>query len=243
MPFALTSIQLETALKLPGCPVCRLSQEAVQKSADGFLYENTMNPDWRKPIMAAHGFCPTHTKLLVAVEMSSSGPVLGINYIYEQLARQVADELETQNSGPQSWLRKLSQVWHPGKEPAPSCPLCVFQAQTEANLLDGLFEELAGGDLQFRNSYTHSNGLCYAHLIRGLRQYAKSYPSACRFLIGLTQTRLRGQSAEMREYIRKHDWHYRNESISNDELSAWKRTLTFFTGLPEEQFNHKVEKR
>lgn len=241
MPFALTSIQLEGALKKPGCPICRLSEEAVQKTADGFLYENTMNPDWRKPIMDAHGFCPTHTKLMVAVEMSSSGPVLGINYIYEALARQVADELEEQQSGWKKFSARLAKAGKP-KEPAP-CPLCDFQNQTESNLLDGLFEELNAERSLFRDAYTHSDGLCYAHLMQGVISFAKTYPQAINFIVPLTQERLRTRSAEMKEYIRKHDWHYRDEIKTEAELSAWKRTLTFFTGLPEDMFNHKVEKR
>lgn len=241
MPFALTSIQLEGALKKAGCPICRLSEEAVQKTADGFLYENTMNPDWRKPIMDSHGFCPTHTKLMVAVEMSSSGPVLGINYIYEALARQVADELEEHRSG---WKKLSARLVNLGKhkEPAP-CPLCDFQTQTESNLLDGLFEELNLNGSTFRDAYTHGDGLCYAHLTQGVFLFAKTYPEALNFIVPLTQERLRLRSAEMKEYIRKHDWHYREEVKTEAEQSAWKRTLTFFTGLPEEMFNHKIEKR
>jgi hypothetical protein len=241
MPFALTSIQLEGALKKAGCPICRLSEEAVQKTADGFLYENTMNPDWRKPIMEAHGFCPTHTKLMVAIEMSSSGPVLGINYIYEALARQVADELDETQSAWKKLSARLSKVGKP-KDPAP-CPLCEFQTQTETNLLDGLFEELNTEGSAFRDAYTQSDGLCYAHLMQGVFLFAKTYPEALNFIVPLTQERLRTRSAEMKEYIRKHDWHYREEPKTEAEQSAWKRTLTFFTGLPDEMFNHKVEKR
>lgn len=241
MPFALTSIQLEGALKKSGCPICRLSEEAVQKTADGFLYENTMNPDWRKPIMASHGFCPTHTKLMVAIEMSSSGPVLGINYIYEQLARQVADELQEQQSGWKKWTARLKRAGKP-KEAAP-CPLCAFRLQTEDNLLDGLFEELNAENSSFREAYTQGDGLCYVHLMQGVFLFAQTYPKALSFLVPLTQERLRLRSREMKEYIRKHDWHYRDEVKTEAEQSAWKRTLTFFTGLPEDQFIHKIEKR
>ncbi len=243
MPFALTSVQLEAALKEPGCPICRLSEEAVQKSADGFLYENTMNPDWRKPIMEAHGFCPTHTKLMVAVEMSSSGPVLGINYIYEQLARQVADELAAFEPGLKGLRQKIAAWWPGKKENAPVCPLCEFQAQSDTNLLSGLFEELNSEKPAFRDLYTQSDGLCYTHLSAGLQDYGTDYPTAARFLVQLTRQRLEQRSVNMREYIRKHDWHYKDEKLSEEEWLAWKRTVTFFTGLPEEQFNHKIEKR
>ncbi len=45
----------------------------------------------------------------------------------------------------------------------------------------------------------------------------------------------------MLEYIRKHNWAYRDEQLTPDEHSAWLRTLTFFTGLPPEKFTHQLD--
>jgi hypothetical protein len=242
MPFALTAVQLDEAMKKPGCPVCRLAEESVQKSASGFLYENSMNPEVRQPIIEARGFCPDHTLLLVAVEMSSSGPVLGINYIYEQLARLVADELTAQKPSVPGFSKVL-KYFQPSTPPLPVCPLCEHEKQSATNLLQALFEELEEDTSVTRNAYAQSEGLCYSHLTSGLRENSPLYPASSKFLIDQTKERLTAQSAEMREYIRKHDWHYRDEKISPSELTAWKKVLTFFTGLPEYQFNHKIEKR
>jgi hypothetical protein len=129
--------------------------------------------------------------------------------------------------------------------PAPNsrCPLCDFQTQSDENLLFGLFEELQPETSAFRECYADSDGLCYSHLIAGLQKNNKEFPSAAKYLVSLTSKRLLQESAEMREYIRKQDWHYRDEVKKEAELTAWKRALIFFTGLPEEQFNHKVDKR
>ena len=234
MPFALTAVQLEEAMGKPGCPICRLAEDSARKSAEGFLYENALNPGVRQPIIAARGFCPEHTRLLVAVEMSSSGPVLGVNYIYEQLARVVAAELKSKPA-PRRWLRSSSQ-------PLP-CPLCTLVEQSATNLLQALFEELENSSEKAQGVYAQSDSLCYAHLRQGLAENSRAYPTAARFLTNETLHRLEANSTNMQEYIRKHDWHYRDEPLSPAELNAWKKTLTFFTGLPEEKFNHKIEKR
>lgn len=243
MPFALTAVQLEEAMKKPGCPVCRLAEESAQKSADGFLYENLTSPEVRQPIIKARGFCPEHTRLLVAIEMSSSGPVLGINYIYEQLARLVAEELKAQAPETKKAFSRLRKRLQPERAPLPGCPLCELVQQSGANLLQALFEELEGKNSKARFAYAQSGGLCYAHLSKGLSENSAAFPAASKYLLDQTNERLTAQSAAMREYIRKHDWHYREEKISTSEMTAWKHTLTFFTGLPEDQFNHKIEKR
>jgi hypothetical protein len=40
----------------------------------------------------------------------------------------------------------------------------------------------------------------------------------------------------MGEYIRKHDWNNRSETISNDEQRTLRQTLSLFTGYPPDRF-------
>ncbi len=94
MAFALTIVKLEDVLKKTGCPVCRVEHEAAAHSIDAFLWENANDPVVRRPINDAYGFCPEHTLVLVATELSNSGPVLGVNLIYEVLAKNVGQDLK-----------------------------------------------------------------------------------------------------------------------------------------------------
>ncbi len=242
MAFALTIVQIEEALKQPGCAICSLSVNAVRKSADGFLYENALNPLVREPILKARGFCPEHTRLLAAIELSSDGSTLGINQIYGQLALAVTDELAAavkprRITALPAWLKTGHK-----SNPLPPCPLCKLGEESAVNYLSALFEELELENSATRAIYSQSDGLCYAHLRSGIHLHASSYPDATQFLVEHTGRQLTELSAQMQEYIRKHDWHYREEKVSPEESNAWKRTLSFFTGLPVEKFTHNFEK-
>ncbi len=123
MAFALTLVQIDDALKQPGCAVCRLRDTAVRKSAEVFLYENTLNPGVREPIIKSRGFCAEHTRLLASIELSTDGSALGLNYIYEQLTRVVAEELDHPTGTKRaSLLRRKPQT-------LPPCPFCELPLQ------------------------------------------------------------------------------------------------------------------
>lgn len=236
MAFALTLVQIDEALKQPGCAVCRLTATAVRKSAQGFLYENTLNPQVREPVLKSRGFCAEHTRLLAAIELSTDGSALGLNYIYEQLSHIVAEELtQPMNTKKPSLLRKKT-------DPLPPCPFCELADESTRNYLSALFEELEKETSPTRPIYAKSNGLCYGHLRAGLNELGSSFPHAAAFLVEGTRDRLLTGSTRMQEYIRKHDWHYRDEKVSPEEATAWRAALAFFTGLPEEKFDHKFEK-
>jgi hypothetical protein len=239
MAFALTIVQIEEALKQPGCAICRLSEAAVRKSAEVFLYENSMNPQVREPIVKSRGFCPEHTRLLAAIELSADGSALGMNYIYEQLARVVAAELDDFRPTGKSARRLLRKR----PSPLPACPLCELGAGSAADYLSALFEELESEGSRTRPIYTHSNGLCYHHLRSGLEHSGAAFPNAAAFLVEDTRGHLLERAGEMQEYIRKHDWHYRDEKVTPAESTAWQAALSFFTGLPPDSFTHKFEKK
>ena len=94
MAYVLSIVKLEESMKKSGCPVYRMEHEAAIHSIDSFLWENINDPGTRKPINDAYDFCLEHTRMLVAIEMSGSGPVLGVNMIYELLAKNVSLDLQ-----------------------------------------------------------------------------------------------------------------------------------------------------
>ena len=252
MTFALTIVKMEEAMKKNGCPVCRIEHDAAIQSVDSFLWENVTDPVTRKPINDAYGFCPSHTQLLVAKEMMTSGPVLGVNMIYELLAKNVSHDIKRIERGRKpgrnigSLLKKIGfgRNQHQnasGLEPKQQCPLCMLVDQSAKNTLSTLFEELNTQRGKIYETYQHSNGVCLKHLRIGLELYDQQFPAAGNFLIQETIRRLDTQRAQMLEYIRKNNWAYRDEEITPDERAAWLRTVAFFTGLPPEKFTHKID--
>ncbi len=249
MAFALSIVMLEEALKKPGCPVCRMAHDAAIHSVDSFLWENTNDPGARKPINDAYGFCPEHTRLLVASELSTSGIALGVNIIYELLAKIVSQDLKKQERTQlvsNSVLGKLglkSGNHRTASYMAPKgrCPVCMLTEDAAKNVLSNLFEELSSLPGKFHEIYQQSSGICLSHLRVGLNHFAADFPKAADFLVEDTVQRLETQQAEMLEYIRKQNWAYRDEKLTPDESKAWLRTLAFFTGYPQERFNHLID--
>src|SRR5512133_3525374 len=99
MAFALAVNNLLEALKKPGCPTCRIFRQASERALESFLWENVNEPDVRQGILNSYGFCPTHTRVMVAREMFTSSLPVGTNIIYEHLGRVVANELKALRPG------------------------------------------------------------------------------------------------------------------------------------------------
>jgi hypothetical protein len=121
------------------------------------------------------------------------------------------------------------------------CPICVIDSQAAHNGLSDLFEAIEQEDQEFRQAYLSSDGICLEHLRQGIRSFGDQHPKAADFILENTVSRLERESADMQEYIRKHNWKYREEKMTKEESEAWRKMLTFFTGLPGNRFDHVVE--
>ncbi len=252
MPFALTVSHLIEVLQDEGCPICRFERRAAAQSIDSFLWENVNDPGTRKPIVDAYGFCPDHTRLLVAMELSNSGALIGVNLIYEHLGRLTAKELSalagklehpfaSRGLIDNLNLAKRSQRKARVLPPKGRCPICVSSEQAGLNALSDLFETLQNGDSEVREAYLASDGLCLSHLRAGIECLAGSCPAAAKEVLLDAAKRLENQSKQMKEYLRKQNWEYRHEKLTPEEAIAWKKTLIFFTGYPGSLFTHIYE--
>jgi hypothetical protein len=253
MAFALAVNNLVEAMKKNGCPVCRIGRQGAQRALESFLWENVNEPDVRQGILDSYGFCPQHTRVMVAQELFSSSLPLGTNIIYEHLGRVVANELKGLKPGSAlgaanqvgSGLRKLlgsskaSGPLHPRGE----CPACTSENNAESNSLHVLCEELQREHKQgdVRDVYFSSDGLCLAHIRDASERHGARFPKAVGLLIDDAVKRLGSQSKDMKEYIRKNNWAYRDEKLTEEEDTAWRKTLTFFTGFAGDSFTYKVE--
>jgi hypothetical protein len=252
MAFALSIVKLEEAMTKPGCMICRMGQDAAVHSVKSMLYESTTDFQHRKLINDAYGFCPPHARMLVALELSNSGPLLGVNLIYEVLAKNLAHDLEQVKKTARNRISIAALLKMAGKregqETKPRvllakemCPACSAVNQASENTLSTLFEVIEKKEERFIELYRKSDGMCLQHLRIGLSAFMNEFPNAAEFLIDDAITRLTNQREKMLEYIRKHNWAYRGEQLTEEERLAWESTLTFFTGYPESRFNHKID--
>ena len=264
MAFALSITNLLDALQQPGCPICRLFRQASQRAIESFLWENVNEPDVRQGIIASYGFCNAHTRVMVAQELYTSSIALGTNIIYEHLGRLAAQELKDLRPGadgrPSVWAQikrfsircigwlKQRIKFQSGQldaalplQPRGSCPACQAGNNAALNSLHVLCEEITRQS-DLREKYLASDGLCLNHIRPAIQLYARRFPDAVRLLVDDSVSRLTGQSAAMKEYIRKSNWSYRDEKTTEAEGTAWRKTLTFFTGLPPASFTHQVDR-
>lgn len=259
MAFALSVNHLIEAMGKSGCPVCRIYRQSAERALESFLWENVNEPDVRQGILDSYGFCPPHTRVMVAREMVTSSLPLGTNIIYEHLGRVVAGELKTLRPGTpagaasglarsvRAWLKRLGFVKSAGGPlyPRGVCPACTSGENGAVNSLHVLCEELQRSTHPNENEvhrvYLASDGLCLAHLRSAVDLYAEKFPTALQILLDDTVLRLESQSKHMKEYIRKANWSYRDEKVTEAEDTAWRKTLAFFTGYAGESFIYKVE--
>ena len=89
---------LRDALTQPGCVVCRLKADSVDRFLDSLLWESVNDPDKRQDIRQARGFCREH-----AWRLSRAGASLGVAIIMRDVLQNVLRTMETATFQALSW--------------------------------------------------------------------------------------------------------------------------------------------
>jgi len=248
MSFSLTVIEIKEALRQTGCPICRVYQQAANRYIRHLLWENVNDFDTRKWIIASLGYCPEHTLLFATTEYSEYGDAMGVSIIYENLAQALIYRLENWQPPQQHHqgipgLLEQAVRWieNPDKSTTTlstqaTCRVCQVAGASAAHALSTLMEVLDTQAGEWLRLYRNSKGLCLRHLRICLEQWSPNYPAAAEFLRQDTLQRLHRWMVDMSEYVRKHAWDNRHETMTDAENLAWQRTLSFFTGYPPETF-------
>ncbi len=129
---------------------------------------------------------------------------------------------------------------HAPLHPRGICPACIAGENAALNILHVLCDEMQKGS-DVCEVYLNSDGLCFPHLRSAAEIHAHKFPGAISTLIDTAVKRLEEQSRDMKEYLRKNNWAYREEKLTENEDTAWRKTLGFFTGYPGATFTYKTE--
>ncbi|MBT9169581.1 MAG: hypothetical protein DDT19_02943 [Syntrophomonadaceae bacterium] len=224
---------LVDALKMEGCPICRLSQRSLERFFDNLLYENVNDPWIRRRIRKSLGFCKQHsTELIKAAKRA--GDNLGIAIIYEDMlsaARadlEKIDPLQARNSLFRLVSRKkpvskavLSELLLLGR----NCLACEHQRLTEDSYIFTLNQFLT--DTMFMGLFVESDGLCLLHLREALA--AGDSMKAAHYLLETEKEKVEHLLGELRELIRKHDYRFSLEPLGR-ERDSWLRAVRKTTG-------------
>lgn len=230
-----TAYNLLEACREPGCPVCRLEQQAVERYLDHHFYENVNSPAWRDQLRASLGFCQEHAWLGVEERL---GDALGFAIIYHDIVNNLLDQSKEADS-PQQSSRRRTSLLKQGPEqrrtvtermlsaltPGKRCPVCEHREEATHTLVSVLMEEMKTPEM--REALKASEGLCVFHL-RVALEHGKDR-SAAEELIAIHREKFQSLRAELAEFIRKNDYRVIVEGFGK-EGNAWLRAIALIAG-------------
>ena len=223
----------------PGCPLCRLVEDQGFKFLVAGMHGTATDPDTRLKYRESMGFCNRHAWLL---PYTSGGARLGIAIFYQDYVKQVEQTLARARysaSGGLS-LTRMQETLNRKKpttateaivkalQPQKPCPACEQEFKLETLALTTLVDFFPN-DERLSNALKESDGLCVPHLRRAL-ELVRDEPTFTA-LVEMTREKLAKLSAELDEFIRKHDHRYKNEKFT-EEGDSWQRAITQIIGLP-----------
>ncbi|MGH3288559.1 MAG: hypothetical protein ACRDPD_28405 [Streptosporangiaceae bacterium] len=135
----------------PGCVLCRVRDDVAGTWARWFRLENHHDPELLDRLERSVGFCPAHTRRLLA----EAGPRLLRQPLESTVrgARRRAEQIKVQPR--RAWLRR---------RPAPApCPLCRVTRERERSAADDLATAL--GHPLVAAAIRDRGGLCVMHLL------------------------------------------------------------------------------
>ena len=182
----------------------------------------------RARLRASHGFCREH-----AIQAAAVRDALGLSIIYQDILESLKKDMQSAAGTPGAatggFLRRRSGgdgenvSRHLSSHRA--CPACAARDEMTdaglhafvANISDDAIDQL----------FRASGGLCLPHLRRAL---SLSNNAAClSALVEGQSAAIERTTAELAEFIRKHDWRFNKEPVGAEGL-AWQRAMSMVVG-------------
>lgn len=209
-------------LEKPGCPTCHGANRAAWRYIDGLLWESVNDPETRTRLRATHGFCRTHAFMALTIA-SQQGDSLGMAILYEDFLRNLREDV-TMALQPR---RRRERT--PSLQPSRACIICESANGTAGNYL-AIVATAEEGSAPWTAIRRPGRGLCLPHLALGFRLHRSEHERA-----RLANAFLHGEAeleANLKELIRKHDYRFRDEGITDDERASWVHAVRRVVGEP-----------
>ena len=225
-----------------GCPVCTLTLAAVTSYLQAITYEHVNDPEFRDAIVAARGYCNTHSWRLRELRVA-----LGTALMYRDVIRDAAAELARpatggrpdlfgagQGQGHGSVRDRLAALTGRGAsdrgdgrivDPHRACPACQERDRYELLYLEALLDHMQ--DERMVRAFSDAGGLCMVHLDRLSGTTRRS--AALERLMALQRECLLRLHDELTEFIRKNDYRFSSEGMGT-ERDSWVRAVEIVAG-------------
>jgi len=213
--------ELLDALAADGCAICRLARKASDSYINALLYEGVVDVDLRQKLRDARGPCYVHAWRMA----SRRGAVLGTAIVYRDVINTLAKELEAPEK--RSLLGSKGSLAQRLAATAP-CPACSLEQDALRRAVKTLLKHI--GDPEVAESYVAAGGLCLPHFTETL---AHASGTASRSLSDWQAAAFRRLRDALDELIRKHDYRFSGEAITEQEAVAWTRAVAAAVGEAE----------
>lgn len=226
--------ELQDALELSGCAICRLGDKAVNRYLEALVYEHAHDYRVRAEVMLARGFCNLHAwQLRECRGAALDAAMLGADVLGEWLRLLESFTPQTDSMATLSRLRTalggpavpaahdLAEALAPQRP----CPACKTRDTTERAYIHELLAHLDDADLTL--AYVEAGGLCLRHFRQTLDEVTT--PEQAERLTALQREALTLLLDEVREFIRKHDYRFMDE-MTAAEGGSWLKALELLSG-------------
>jgi hypothetical protein len=195
-------------LEKPECPVCTIVRRSIQSFLGVAFVEQLTVPEFREPLRASFGYCNAHS-VYVRGFARNRLRAMGVAIVYEDILAYVQD-----------FMQKEKVV------PAVSgCPLCRLHQEIESYAIHLIADYC--NDEEFQDRYESSTGVCLPHLhaILGLL-----IGDERKFIMKSHVMKLETQLRNVQGFIRKHDYRFTHEKMTEAEATSWKDAIRFVAG-------------
>lgn len=216
--------ELLDALQGEGCAVCRLGRRASDSYIRALIYEGVTDVKLREALRNARGLCRQHAWRMAG----RRGSVLGTAIIYRDVINTLVKALEAQGqSAPRLFGRGQGELSR-SLAPTETCPACILERDAERRALKTLLNHLS--DATVAQAYQQAGGLCLPHFQLALSEGSQSAGATLAGWQAQAWSQLR---ADLDELIRKHDYRFRAEPVTDEEADAWTRAVAAAVGEAE----------
>ena len=218
-------VELREAMGRWGCPLCRLSIKAEHAFIASLSYERVLDINTRDALKASRGLCESHTRYWQHLQ----GSALGIAIVYRISVLDLLRDTDVDKVRPASLFRRRDRAGELSEqlETHAPCPACEIGAGTVQRFGTLLLQDI--DDQAMQRSLLASGGLCLPHLRTTLQlRGAERGVDALMRVQRQAWTQLMG---ELEEFIRKNDYRFTHEPMSDAEATSWTRVLDVLQGL------------
>ncbi len=200
--------ELLKILEMKDCPVCFMIRRSIRYTLSVEFIEELTVPEFREPVRASLGFCKEHSEYVRRAARNNL-QAMGIAIVYEDL------------------LHIHQEAFNEGRIISASerCPLCSLQQDIESYALQLVADYC--DDQEFQQHYERAGGVCLPHLQEILLM---TQGTAHEFLVQSHVGKIQQMTEELDEFIRKHDYRFKDEAMTEGESHSWQYAVRFVTG-------------